>query len=104
MSLHPNLPSQVRGQLNKERRLKICKNALLCLREPFGLETVTAPVMPSLTFVVSASLSTALQPLLQQEGQQQREGQQQQRQEGQQQLQPPHALGDARMQSGGYKI
>merc|ERR1719232_1355921 len=69
-------------------------------REPFGLETVTRAVMPSLTFVVSASLSTALQPLLQQGGQQQREGQQQQRQEGQQQLQPPHALGDARMQSG----
>ena len=60
--------------------------------------------MPSLTFVVSASLSTALQPLLQQGGQQQREGRQQQQQEGQPQHQPPRVLGDARMQSGGYKI
>lgn len=75
-------------------------------REPFGLETVTGAVTPSLTSVVSASQSIALQPLPQQEGQQQREGQQQQQEgrqqqrEGQQRHQPPRALGDAAMQSG----
>ena len=71
---------------------------------------MTRAVTPSLTSVVSASLPIALQPLLQQEGQRQREVQQQQQegqqrqQEGQQRHQPPRALGDARMLSGGYKI
>merc|ERR1719232_1609642 len=98
------VPRAVRGQQTLASAIPRARSSMIFVpasqlaqpsaREPFGLETVTRAVMPSLTFVVSASLSTALQPLLQ------REGQQQQQQEGQQQLQPPHALGDARMQSG----
>ena len=62
--------------------------------------------MPSLTFVASASLSTALQLLLapqQQGGQQQQQGGQQQQGE-QQQHQPPSVLGDAGTLSGRYKV
>ena len=66
---------------------------------------MTGAVTPSLTFVASASLSTALQLLL---APQQREGQQQQgeqlQQEERQQHQPPSALGGAGMLSGRYKV
>ena len=67
---------------------------------------MTGAVTPSLTFVASASLSTALHLLLapqQREGQQQQQGEQLQ-QEERQQHQPPSALGGAGMLSGRYKI
>ena len=63
--------------------------------------------MPLLTFVASASLSTALQLLLapqQQGGQQQQQGGQQQQQGEQQQHQPPSVLGSAGTLSGRYKV
>ena len=65
-----------------------------------GVETVTEPVMPTLTSVVSVSPSTALLLL---HAPQQLEGQQQ-LQGGQQQHQPPHAQGGAVMPSGKYKM
>ena len=72
-----------------------------------GVETVTEPVMPTLTSVVSVSPSTALLLLhapQQLEGQQQLQGGQQQQHGGQQQHQPPHAQGGAVMPSGKYKM
>lgn len=110
------VPRAVRGRQTLASAIQHARSSMIFVpasqlarpsaREPFGLETVTGAVTPSLTSVVSASLPIALQPLLQQEGQRQREGQQQQQegqqrqQEGQQRHQPPRALGDARMLSG----
>ena len=71
-----------------------------CVRLPSGAVTVTGAVTPLLTFVASASLSTALQLLLAP----QQQGGQQQQQGGQQQPQLPSVLGGAGTLSGRYKV